>query len=674
MGRPINSILKSQFEEVYSEAINNAEEHFKMDFLKKIEGFDHFNKCKFIINNKIINDNLIAENDHPYYIKDYKFKKSLLSQFSNRFFLLNLDEFDELKICIYLGKLKDLIIEEIKVLSSQTPLFTFHDFLSGKECKYRLISELISNVEDAQEIYNWQSDALIKIVCFEVELLIRKHQEHCSTHNDPINFIQTQIEIIEEGFKESVKDVEKIKGILFDLFAFKDVDVESYSNELLLLNYPSFFNSIDEFKYISPLTINEGLERLKSNSFKLLSNEYVLFYSLRAFMFWLKDIINGRPIQELFIYPIWSDCVKQVIVDAKEIVIDLKKNITNYAYNPVNSKKKVREYLVYEFDKLVRDFNNTEDKLLLSLFTEPFKNILNSHFIKSGLFNTKMYKEDFQNAFVLCEMSRIIPFIYKDIFDDDVVNIESFLGDHIAINEILREMVIDKCSFDEFEDILTDFYVGSPFGLSFDLKFYDQNIKYRKIFRRSLSHLVEVLDTAEISKKLIYIQTRLKDLRYRELNLKVTFNNFKNIEGDNYPNLFKELLSIEADFIRETAQVSPLPFLPAQNKPFFELKEVNSFENFLSKEKQVYILKVLEDLSITHDGIYNLTERKKSALRGVVEALRDCNVLPDIGLDILCTIIAVQINLELKSKLDHSTTSEKFKKDAMQYIIDYPFL
>jgi hypothetical protein len=47
---------------------------------------------------------------------------------------------------------------------------------------------------------------------------------------------------------------------------------------------------------------------------------------------------------------------------------------------------------VNEFDKLVKNFNSTEDKLLLSLFTEPFKKALNPHFMKSGLFNNKMYK------------------------------------------------------------------------------------------------------------------------------------------------------------------------------------------------------------------------------------------------------------------------------------------
>jgi hypothetical protein len=216
-----------------------------------------------------------------------------------------------------------------------------------------------------------------------------------------------------------------------------------------------------------------------------------------------------------------------------------------------------------------------------------------------------------------------------------------------------------------------DFYYNLPI----DFALYNLLQKNISLFEKSRSHLLDVLDNAESNKKILYLQTRLKELKHEELNNTILVERCDCCmdDEDKYLKLFKELLSIEADFIRETAQISPLPFLPAQNKPFFELKEVNSFENFLSKEKQVYILKLLEDLSITLDGKYNLTERKKSALRGIVEALRDCNVLPDIGIDKLCALIAARINLELKSKLNYSDTSKKFNKDAKQYILDYPF-
>ena len=92
----------------------------------------------------------------------------------------------------------------------------------------------------------------------------------------------------------------------------------------------------------------------------------------------------------------------------------------------------------------------------------------------------------------------------------------------------------------------------------------------------------------------------------------------------------------------------------------------------VSKEKQIYILKLLEDLSITVSGKSVLSTRKKGALRGVVEALREKMIIPNKGIAMLCNLIAVEINLELNSELDASTTSENYKKEALKYINNNP--
>ncbi len=89
-------------------------------------------------------------------------------------------------------------------------------------------------------------------------------------------------------------------------------------------------------------------------------------------------------------------------------------------------------------------------------------------------------------------------------------------------------------------------------------------------------------------------------------------------------------------------------------------------------EKFNYILKLLEDLSITVKGKSTLTPRKKGALRGIVEALRDKMIVPNIGIASLCNVMAKQIDLELKSELDTSTTSENYKKQTLEYIKNNP--
>lgn len=87
-----------------------------------------------------------------------------------------------------------------------------------------------------------------------------------------------------------------------------------------------------------------------------------------------------------------------------------------------------------------------------------------------------------------------------------------------------------------------------------------------------------------------------------------------------------------------------------------------------------YILKLLEDLSITYKGEYILDERKKSAIRGVVEALKENYILPKRSLHELCVLISNEIKLELKSKLEESATSRAFKNSSLEYIKNYPLL
>lgn len=105
--------------------------------------------------------------------------------------------------------------------------------------------------------------------------------------------------------------------------------------------------------------------------------------------------------------------------------------------------------------------------------------------------------------------------------------------------------------------------------------------------------------------------------------------------------------------------------------PVKELKK--DFSTLIPQtNKQDYVLQLLEDLSLTLNGTSILTPRKKGALRGVIEALREKMIIPNIGLSTLCNVFADKINLELKSELDASTTSEKYKKEALQYIKNNP--
>ena len=105
-----------------------------------------------------------------------------------------------------------------------------------------------------------------------------------------------------------------------------------------------------------------------------------------------------------------------------------------------------------------------------------------------------------------------------------------------------------------------------------------------------------------------------------------------------------------------------------KEKPTSQIITPDTFSSIISEENQTFILTMLEELSITLNGKSILSVKKKSAIRGVVEALKENHILPERGIDFLCKIIGTAISLEISSKLESTYTSKTFKKSANKYI------
>lgn len=93
-----------------------------------------------------------------------------------------------------------------------------------------------------------------------------------------------------------------------------------------------------------------------------------------------------------------------------------------------------------------------------------------------------------------------------------------------------------------------------------------------------------------------------------------------------------------------------------------------SFETLITGDKQRFFLQLLEDFGLTTNGISCMSERKKGALRGVVESCREHHILPLLSLEVLCKTIASKIQLDLSSKLNYSSISDYFKRKTDNYI------
>jgi hypothetical protein len=446
---------------------------------------------------------------------------------------------------------------------------------------------------------------------------------------------------------------------------------------LLLYNYPSFFNDRIEFRRLNPSTVGKVLTKLSNKSKTLFSNEYMVFYTLDVFLSWLKDIIKGESIQKPFKYPVWEDLLSQKLNEAEQELQPMVDEIQNYVVNSGNSKKEVNKYLRNEFEKQIDKYNTIEDKQIFYLLRDEDRNPLISDFQINALFNNdaEEYLKKLKEAYILQNISWHISLAFNEIFDTRTIYFKKNTDSHLMILSLTNDMVLDKELSIELEEAMDSFFKEMySTSLPLDIHFYNHREKYSRIFEKSISRLQDVLDNAEPNNKVLYIQSRLKELRHRELKFRTLVDRKKDLKNkeDKYPNLFKEFLSIEAEFIKETVQINPTTFLSNQPQSVLIEDGTESFKTFVNQERQDYILKLLEDLSITVDGKSVLSSRKKGALRGVVEALREENILSQIGIDKLCKIIAKEINLELKSKLDFSDVSQKFQKDAKQYIKDNP--
>lgn len=183
-------------------------------------------------------------------------------------------------------------------------------------------------------------------------------------------------------------------------------------------------------------------------------------------------------------------------------------------------------------------------------------------------------------------------------------------------------------------------------SLEVNFKYYDPDLnqlflKQRKVLEKPDFFLND--DFPEIQKEYLYslVNNRTKIFNYITF-CKAGITNKENDKLKNSPS--KDIQSKDSDILG------------------------TSLECLLNEEKVSFLNELLENLNITKDGKYILGEKRKGAILGIAEALLENYIVPEISKTILCKIIAKQINLNIGPKLNTSTTSNKYKKEATNYI------
>ncbi|MDO7138909.1 hypothetical protein [Algibacter lectus] len=681
MSKTINEVIKPILKKISLEALNKAENSIKNEIEEKIEHLEFYEKLKFVSSKYNQIKKLIDDSDHPNYARSVDTEDWLLYQFSSRLVLYGEKEYNGLQEALYLGYYK-LKLGKIEFrIKRQMPSYSFNDFKDGNIDKHFDLDLHLFNMEeeDKDEINAWQTDSLINIVSYELELLMVNFEKHCSEVDNRIEFINREIAILEKDLNPTISSGKEIKGVLSQLSLFNNIKLDSFNDEHLLLNYPIFFDKKLNYSKLSPSNIGEVLKKIAKDPKVLCSNEFTVFYTLKAFLKQLNILVNEEPepTNGGIPYSIPFNLIKDYLDEVETKCESLKDQIHDYVYNSQVARNDIETNLKERFEKYITQYYDMKNKEVFSLLVEDKRDFLISDLKINILLNSKIkkYLKNFKKAYILKNTSLVIINVYNDYFKTRSIYSIDSPATYLQVTSLVNKLIIDK-EIDYVINVFMHRFLGefSNYCLPLDFFFYTHYKMITRLFNMGINLFSDVMEDAKHDNKSHYLHSRLKDLKYYMFKLKNEMDencDYKE-EAEKYPKLFLELLSIEVDFIQNTSHLKPLHIPSNSIIPLLGENEDYNFENFVNKNTQDYILRLLEDLCITVGGKNTLSERKKGAIRGVVDALLHEKVIPSLESLTLHQIIGDKIDLKIKSKLDVSNISTDFKKKTLEYIKNTP--
>jgi hypothetical protein len=673
--KPIHAELKPLFKAIFERGEQRARQTFA-ETENRIKDAGHFERILTLYHEDEKTNKQLAESPHPYYIKNSE--SDLLNYFASRTYLLSVNETAELEEAIYLSAYDKLLFDAIDPLRGAVPQYTFNKFLAGEQCGYydHLPKEYVTDKDNYFAISDWQAAKLQSLVWHDFTFLFKQLQAGCADLPDPLNFLSAIKNDVTGLLHDEKNDPVALKEALAQL-AFlppgyvQGLDGGRLSDELTYYRKPDL-----HLKGITPVAIGSALRLVEASHEGLLGNELVLWFSLDQLEGWLEEVKEGRPWTDEVSEPDWRALIDETHIAAQKEIETLTAAMEVIAYDEDRSKKEIGNYLVSEFENYRTRFKAFEHKWLFGLLRDDEESdahidrviITNSFFGRDSEINLRLL----HHAKVLHGMIWVTVQIYAAVFDTHRIEFPDEDTSYFAIMSLLGTMAPDKELYEAMTNSLHDAVAShESYFLPFDL--FKQNHKedFHHIFHRAVDRLQGLLDDAEPTNKILYLQTRLKELRQRALKRSQITDDERQFGSydDRYANFFQEFLELEADFIDQVKGLSFQP--PLQLSDTTPVKLIGgplSFDDMLTAGQAAFVLASLESLGITRDGRAAVSERRKGALRGVVEALLDAHLLPATSLEQLCRVIAARIGLELRSKLDHSQVSQKFRKTAAAYI------
>ncbi len=660
----INDIFEEKVHQIFQSATTEANEIFASTFESKIQDKNLYQKLKLLSEEHYRLYKIEKESEYPFYIYYHGNNQYLLNQFASRAFLLKVDESEILHECIKVGRLKMLTHTKFDIVLRELPEYTYVDFIGGKSNPILFDLEIYNQLNDIefQRIRLWQEGTLINIVEYELKCLIPKFQQHLDSVENPITVLNKNLERFNSMPDSKISAIHTwLKGFSF----FEGINFEKFDNNILIEGFYAFKNDVFIYKYLIPENLNPVVKKQTKKNITFIPNGYSIFYTLYKVRQWLTLAIANNSWNIPFVEIDWKKKFEEKQLESRYAIENFKGEIERFINDTEKSFEQVKEYLSQKYHEYRRRFDRFEPKKYFEFYARQKGDYSFRKFTAYAYFEPDPQKELglISEAIVIQALAQFIHKKYVDVVKERIVD---YVDLNIFMNEIpniLSHMIYDR---DLYMGLLT-FHNNFnrdhwSYGLPVDMMELNYKDFLEDYFQKVIDRLEDTLKTAEQNKSILFLQTRLKQMKLRSLDfMKYRFSEQRHKVKSKYSDMFKEYLEIEADFIYSTKDISTQIAVATENRS-------ESFDSIFPGQKGAFILDMLEDLSITVEGSSKLSKRRMGAIRGVVDALLSNKIAPKLSIDVLCRHIAKKINLPLNSKLNFTDISEEFEALANDYI------
>jgi hypothetical protein len=468
-------------------------------------------------------------------------------------------------------------------------------------------------------------------------------------------------ELIIELFNKNINYLQSIQ----DLQKSKELKIDKKTKSLLIdghvylldrkSNLYLFTNALDKYckeelnQFYTRALINDLIQISDRYSDTILDKftEFIDSKGVNEYEYWVRSPLNSN------------------FVIATQNKIDLDDESFDNPMFQINILNKINEKQIKEFIVNLLEFYRRRIVYILGdtiTFNHSIEKLLKTQSSDFSFFKSKAIENDDVNEYL--QKWVYLSVTLNEWQQHKKINLDEELVNWGLEDDEIQDIMQHKFNlFNELKNRILNNMLIEPFNKIFPV---EDKITVAKRDLTLIENLMEG-NIDEVKSK------RLEEILHIK-NWKITATHFDHIFRHKYKTEENYDIHDTDSFLDAHVIIEYKKYLEAFINSLNKTIENNNFQidnladSHIPDDKMQFILNLLEDLGITADGKYILGEKKKSSIRGVVDALRKKNLIPNIGLEKINNLIAKRIGLDLKSKLDISDTSKLYKKLTLEII------